>query len=125
MKKNITFTFVLILLVSAVNAQLTDTKWKNLMNIPDPTESIMHFKKDTVLLSIAVDGTLVETMIYTINKDTLRLTKISGMSPCGDNVIGLYRIEIKDDKLTIIPISDDCSDRANAFKPEAWVREKI
>jgi hypothetical protein len=125
MKKNIVFSLVLILFVSAVNAQLTDTKWKNFMNIPEPIESFMHFKKDTVLLSVAADGTLVETMTYTINKDTLRLTKISGMSPCGDNVIGLYRIEIKDEKLTIIPISDDCSDRANAFKPEAWTREKI
>jgi hypothetical protein len=125
MKKNFIFSFLFILFVSAVNAQLTDTKWKNFMNIPESTESFMHFKKDTVLLSVAADGTLVETMTYTINKDTLRLTKISGMSPCGDNVIGLYRIEIKDDKLTIIPISDDCSDRANAFKPEAWTREKI
>lgn len=125
MNKNLTFSLVLLAIVSTVNAQLTDTKWKNFMNIPESTESFMHFKKDTVLLSVAADGTLVETMTYTINKDTLRLTKISGMSPCGDNVIGLYRIEIKDDKLTIVPISDDCSDRVNAFKPEAWTREKI
>jgi hypothetical protein len=125
MKKNIVFSFLFILFVSAATAQLADTKWKNFMNIPEPTESFMHFKKDTVLLSVAADGTLVETMTYTINKDTLRLTKISGMSPCGDNVIGLYRIEIKEGKLTIIPISDDCADRANAFKPEAWIKEKM
>jgi hypothetical protein len=125
MNKNLTLSLLLLVIVSTVNAQLTDTKWKNFMNIPESTESFMHFKKDTVLLTVAADGTLVETMTYTINKDTLRLTKISGMSPCGDNVTGLYRIEIKDEKLSIIPISDDCSDRANAFKPEAWTREKI
>jgi hypothetical protein len=125
MNKNLTLSLLLLVIVSTVNAQLTDTKWKNFMNIPESTESFMHFKKDTVLLTVAADGTLVETMTYTINKDTLRLTKISGMSPCGDNITGLYRIEIKDEKLSIIPISDDCSDRANAFKPEAWTREKI
>jgi hypothetical protein len=125
MKKILFLVFIFALSFSIADAQLTDTKWKNFMNIPDPLESFMHFKKDTVLLSIAADGTLVESMTYTVNKDTLRLTKISGMSPCGDNVTGLYRIEMKDDKLIITPISDDCADRANAFKPEAWVREKI
>jgi hypothetical protein len=125
MKKTILFALVFTLLVSIANAQLTDTKWKNFMNIPESIESFMHFKKDTVLLIVAADGTLVESMIYTLNKDTLRLTKISGMSPCGDNITGLYRIEMKDDKLTITPISDDCAERANAFKPEAWTREKI
>lgn len=125
MTKNLTFSVLLLITVSTVNAQLTDTKWKNFVNIPDPVESFMHFKKDTALLTVAADGSLVETMTYTVNKDTLRLTKLSGLSPCDDTVTGLYRIEIKDDKLTITPISDDCEGRANAFKPEAWIKEKI
>lgn len=95
------------------------------MNIPDPYETIMHFKKDSAILTLAADGTLVETMVYTVSKDTLRLTKLSGMSPCTENITGLYRIEIKDEKLTITVISDDCTERANAFKPEAWTKEKI
>ena len=94
------------------------------MNIPDPYETILHFKKDTAILTLAADGSLIETMIYSVSKDTLRLTKVSGLSPCTDNA-GLYRIQITDDKLTIAPISDDCNDRANAFKPEPWTREKI
>ena len=95
------------------------------MNIPDPMETFLQFKKDTVLLTVVADGTLVETMTYSVSNDTLRLTKTSGMSPCADNIIGLYHFELKDDKLTITPLSDDCSERSAAFKPEAWTREKI
>ena len=125
MKKIIGVSLLAVLLASGVFAQLTDTKWKSTMNIPDPMETFLQFKKDTVLLSVVADGTLVETMTYSISNDTLRLTKISGMSPCSDNIIGLYRFELKEDKLTITPISDDCSERSNAFKPEAWIKEKI
>lgn len=123
MKKAFAYTVIFLLLSSAINAQLTDTKWKNFMNIPDSYETIMHFKKDTAILTLAADGSVVETMIYSVSKDTLRLTKVSGLSPCMDNA-GLYRIQIKDDKLTIAPISDDCNERASAFKPIPWTREK-
>ena len=110
--------------ISIASAQLTDTKWRNAMNIPDPVETILHFKKDSVSLFVAGDGSLVETMSYKINKDTLKLIKISGMSPCNESVVGIYKIEIKDDKLTIVPLVDDCVERFNAFKPEPWIKEK-
>jgi len=124
MKKTFACIVIFVLLSSAINAQLTDTKWRNFMNIPDSYETIMHFKKDTAILTLLADGSIVETMSYSVSKDTLRLTKISGLSPCNDNA-GLYRIQLKDDKLTIAPLSDDCNERANAFKPEPWTREKI
>jgi len=124
MKKTFACIAIFILLSSAINAQLTDTKWRNFMNIPDSYETIMHFKKDTAILTLLADGSIIETMSYSVSKDTLRLTKISGLSPCNDNA-GLYRIQLKDDKLTIAPLSDDCNERANAFKPEPWTREKI
>lgn len=124
MKKTFACIVIFVLLSSAINAQLTDTKWRNFMNIPDSYETIMHFKKDTAILTLLADGSIVETMSYSVSRDTLRLTKISGLSPCNDNA-GLYRIQLKDDKLTIAPLSDDCNERANAFKPEPWTREKI
>ena len=124
MKKAFLISLLFVLFAAGVNAQLTDTKWRNAMNIPDPIETILHFKKDTVSLTIAGDGSLVETMSYTISKDTLKLTKISGMSPCVETVVGMYKIEIKDDKMTIVPLVDDCVERFNAFKPEPWVKEK-
>lgn len=124
MKKAFFSTVLFVLLYDAINAQLTDTKWRNFMNIPDSYETIMHFKKDTAILTLAADGSLVETMTFSVAKDTLRLIKISGLSGC-DDTAGLYRIQIKDDKLTIEPISDECYDRVNAFRPEPWTREKI
>ena len=124
MKKTILFALLIVLFVATANAQLTDTKWRNAMNIPDPIETILHFKKDSVSLFIAGDGSLVETMSYKISNDTLKLTKISGMSPCSESVVGIYRIEIKDDKMTIVALVDDCVERFNAFKPEPWVKEK-
>jgi len=124
MKKTVLFSLLFLMCAAGANAQLTDTKWRNAMNIPDPIETILHFKKDTVSLSVAGDGSLVETMSYTISKDTLKLTKISGMSPCTETVVGMYKIEIKDDKMTIVPLVDDCVERFNAFKVEPWVKEK-
>ena len=125
MKKTICICILCSFLSAGLHAQLTDSKWKSSMNIPDVTETILHFKKDSVFLSVAADGSLVETMSYSISRDTLRLTKLSGMSPCTESTIGLYRFELKDDKLTIVPLSDDCQERANAFTPEAWTRQKI
>ena len=125
MKKALAYIVIFVSLASTLNAQLTNSKWRNFMNIPESYETIMHFKKDTAILTLAADGSIVETMTYAVSKDTLRLTKVSGLSPCNGGGAGLYRIQIKDDKLSISPISDDCNERANAFKPEPWTREKI
>jgi hypothetical protein len=124
-EKAFAYTVMFVWLSATINAQLSDTKWKNFMNIPDSYETIMHLKKYTAILTLAADGSIVETMIYPVCKDTVRNTKVSGLSrPCNDNA-GLYRIQTRDDNLTIAPISDDCNDRANAFRPEPWTREKI
>lgn len=90
MKKVLAACLLFIFLSSAVKAQLADSKWRNFLNMPDPVETLFQFKKDTLIVSVAADGALVETMNYSLNKDTLRLTKISGMSPCSGIVIGLY-----------------------------------
>jgi hypothetical protein len=125
MKKILLNCFLLSAITLTVNAQLADTKWKNLMNIPDPYETFLQFKKDTVMINLVSDGTLIETMNFKVSKDTLRITKLSGMSPCTEDIIGVYRFEIKEEKLTITAITDDCPERANAFRPEAWTKEKI
>ncbi|MFM9908706.1 MAG: hypothetical protein ACKVOW_05140 [Chitinophagaceae bacterium] len=125
MKKILSLLLISVSIVFVGNAQLTDSKWRSTMNIPQPVETFLHFKKDTLLLSVVADGSLVETMVFSISKDTLKLTKVSGMSPCQDNIIGLYRFEMKEDKLTITPLSDDCPERSSAFNAEPWTREKI
>jgi len=125
MKKLIVWSFLFAILSNA-DAQLTNTKWKNIINIPDPYETYLQFQKDTVTVNLVSDGTLIETMSYSTNKDTLRLTKLFGNSPCEVNVTGTYHFAINDDKLTITLISDDCIERVNALRTNnPWLREKI
>ena len=116
---------VVILLVSVLNsyAQLQDSRWTNVMYIPERTETLLHFKKDTAVLYVAATGLLVETMTYQVNKDSLILTKVSGTSPCSD-VRGFYKIEIKEKQLYIKPLNDECGDRANAFVSDPWIRQE-
>ena len=122
--KKISFLVLLSVSVLSVSAQLQDTKWRNTMYIPDAVVIIFDFKKDTVSIHIAANGSLVETMTYTVSKDTLRLTKVSGTSPCSGGVTGDYKIELKEEKLYISPINDPCSDRSNAFISTPWIKEK-
>lgn len=112
------------LIVFTAKAQLSDSKWTGTMNIPSPAECIFEFKKDTVYLYLGADNSLLETMSYTIKNDTLTLVKLSGMSPCGTDTKGIYRIEVKDDKLFIKPLSDDCQERLNAFPADPFTRQK-
>jgi hypothetical protein len=125
MKKLMVWSFLFVIM-SDVTAQLTNTKWRNVINIPDPYETFLQFQKDTVTVNLVSDGTLIETMSYATSKDTLRLTKLFGNSPCDDKVTGTYHFEMNDDKLTITVLSDDCMERANALKTNnPWLKEKI
>ena len=122
MKKIILWIF-LVFIVSSVDAQLTNTRWRNVINIPDPYETILQFRKDTATVNLVSDGTLIETMSYSTIKDTLRLTKLFGNSPCDDKITGIYHFEINDDRLTITFLSDDCNERANALKTNTpWLK---
>jgi hypothetical protein len=91
---------------------LENTRWKGLVNAPAPTEAEFEFKKDSFLLY--VQGQVFETMAYTVNGDTLRISKLDGNSPCNDEV-GMYNFSIKDDKLFLKVNNDPCGIRAAAF----------
>ena len=121
MKKFLLTAFVIVLFHLAGNAQLENTRWKNTLQVPDPVECEFHFKKDTLEAYTVADGQLIETMSYKLNKDTLRIIKISGTSPCSE-VVGIYNAVIKDNQMTITPIDDPCVERSAAFRPEPWVR---
>lgn len=111
-------------LTLSAQSQLADTKWKNSMNVPDPVECILHFKKDTLIVMVAADPSMVvETMTYKLKNDTLTIIKLSGTSPCTE-AAGVYKCVLKDEKLFITPLNDDCVERANAFTPEGWIKEK-
>ncbi|MEO6843532.1 MAG: hypothetical protein ABI184_00085 [Ginsengibacter sp.] len=116
---------ILIIVISSsrcVSAQLANTSWKGNFNIPDPTEMILKFKTDTLLLNYPY-GSAIETMSYKINNDTLSIQKLAGQSQCSYSKDATYIIKIKDKKLFISPLSDDCYDRVNSWSSKGL--EKI
>lgn len=100
---------------------LANTKWTGTFNVPESTTGILEFGKDTVILY--VDNDALETMLYKQSGDTLTLKKISGGSPCGEET-GDYKYGIKDNRLTIALLKDECGVRANAFSAEGYKKEE-
>ncbi|MEO7210472.1 MAG: hypothetical protein ABIY35_05980 [Chitinophagaceae bacterium] len=96
--------------------KIQNTSWKGTFFVPSPQECIMTFTSDTAYLKI--NGESIETSTFTINGDTLTFHKVSGGSPCGMDIIGIYKMDIKDDLLSISVIADDCQARAMGFPTE-------
>ena len=123
---------ILLIIVSSktINAQLKNTSWKGDFMVPQPAECIMVFKEDTSYLVFAsgfnpdkIDpDNILETMSYKIDHDTLSLQKLSGNSPCSEDIIGKYSFAIKNDLMYIHLIDDDCPQRASAFPSETLTR---
>jgi hypothetical protein len=119
------FLLLSLLITTAItsSAQLTNTKWKGTATVPDPMESVFSFGKDSLVMTIN-SGMVVETMGYELKGDTLVLTKLEGMSPCGSKSAGSFRITWKDDTFTLTALQDNCPERSEAFTYAPWVRQK-
>ena len=121
---------LLILFISSssttLNAQLINTAWNGEFRVPQPTQCTVVFKGDTMYVVIGSDinpdkidpDNILETSSCKISHDTLTIHKISGRSPCSEDIIGKYSFEIKDGLLTIAVLDDDCGPRASAFPTE-------
>jgi hypothetical protein len=139
--KTIVLMFFICLITMNVNAQLTNTKWKGIANVPMPSECLFDFKNDTVLMRYVgndpvdlrnelgnmvtvtgKDSMVIETMTYQFTGDTLILQKVKGGSPCDNETIGKYRIAIKDKKLLISLIADDCEARVQAWPADSLIQ---
>jgi cell wall-associated protease len=111
------FALALIIGKDAEPKKLANTKWNGTINIPEEAPCTFSFKNDT--LFAYVGGQLFETNTYEERGDTLFMKKITGNSPCGQEV-GQYKYEVKDNVLTISTLKDDCEERRNCFKPEGY-----
>jgi len=105
---------------SPVPNLLSNTKWIGFLNIPAPTEGILKFKKDTVLAYVGDE--IIETMSYQTKGDTLIFKKLSGTSPCDDQV-GYYKYDIKAEVLTFYLIKDDCPPRTTTFSSDGYKKQ--
>ena len=114
---------VVFVFALAASAQLENTKWRGMAKVPEPFDCVFDFRKDTVLLTGNGVG-IIETMMYSLNGDTLMFKKIEGRSPCRVESKGYFKIVSKRDSFDLISLKDDCPGRAEAFVAAPWVRIK-
>ena len=125
MKKILFVALLLALSTATLKAQLANTKWTGIVTAGEQVTVIWDFKKDTVQVFMLPDSTLMETMIYHVEDKNITFQKVSGTSPCPNSVIGKYKLELKDDKMLITPIEDDCDARKMAANPDGYTRIKM
>jgi hypothetical protein len=91
--KKIIMIILLSTACSLAKAQFTNTKWNGALAVPDTTGVILDFKKDLVNVIVDQSGEVLETMSYTVRADTLIFKKISGQSPCSENITSQIKIQ--------------------------------
>ena len=118
MKKTFLFTAIACLLMICTKAQLTNTKWKGEMGIPqgpgqpvEATEVIWDFRSDTLFVHFPGGGE-DEVMTYQAAKNVLTLKKVSGSSQCDDGSAGMYKYRIQGNQFFISVIQDSCEGRS-------------
>lgn len=121
MTGKMTICCVFFLITYSLNAQVKNTSWRGFYNVPDPVDAILAFTNDTVSLSTA-DGDLLEIMTFRTSSDTLFLKKVTGQSPCDMENEGSYLMNFKENKLFLLPVSDNCDIRRNAFPAEGLAK---
>lgn len=117
MKVLLTATLVQFLTLYAfAQTPISNTKWKGHIEIPQALDIVLEFKNDS-LIATSAEGMELEVMFFSQAKDTLRLRKLNGQSPCDYTVEGIYHLEWADsgDKLLLHIINDDCIDRAKSI----------
>jgi hypothetical protein len=83
---------------------------------------ILQFKVDTLLLIDPQNNEPIEMMNYKVSGDTVTISKITGVSDCNDGN-GIYKMEIKENKLFVSLLNDACYSRSASTPDEAL--EKI
>jgi len=121
MIKKIVSILILIASVSIAKAQFANTSWKGNFNLPDSTQMILQFKTDSLLLNYP-DGSAFETMSFKISNDTISILKLNGQSPCSYSDTATYKIGLKDKKLFVSSLNDDCPERVSAWPADGLER---
>ncbi len=110
------FILTLISITSfTVNAQLSNTKWKGVLNIQSGMNTVFNFSKDTLKVLNADSNESLETMKYSTTDSLLTLQKLYGQSQCDTSTRGVYKYQINNNEMTLTLVSDNCPDRADAI----------
>jgi len=110
-----------LLMLAPKSTELYNTTWTGKLNVPEPMDAEMEFRKDSLFTYIGQD--LVETNLFKVNGDTLVLQKLSGMSTC-DLQPAAYKFSISADVLKLEALNENCDERKAAFSPEGYKKLK-
>ena len=106
-------------LLTTVQAQLPirGSRWAGVILAPNDVQVHLAFRNDTLLITDEANNLTLETMQYRQLNDTLQLRKLAGQSPCGADVVSLYRLVYinNGEAFTLKPISDPCPERQQVF----------
>jgi hypothetical protein len=129
MKKLFFLITVTCFLITTANAQLANTKWSGEAHLLQPDNSLVtvgiiwDFGKDTVNVFFAGGGE-PEVLTYSIQKNIITMTKVSGGSPCETGAEGKLKYEIKDDKLYLTVVETKCEAFSKALDDKPYTKVK-
>ncbi|MBL7129501.1 MAG: hypothetical protein ISS16_11035 [Ignavibacteria bacterium] len=72
---------------------------------------------------VLMEGETVVEGIYEIKDNRLIITDKKGSHACLDNPTATYRWKIKDNEVTLMAISDECSGRKAALTSQSFIME--
>lgn len=122
--KKILALFTIMFLMQQSKAQFVNTSWTGTFKIPEETQVLLQFKEDSLILGNANTNEILERMKYSITGDTLTITKLDGISPCSFTDPATYKIMLKDEKLYITSVMDDCPERAGAWPEDGMIKKE-
>lgn len=120
---------VVVLLLTGWNlfsqSSVSNTNWKGHIENPQPLDVVIEFKNDSLIVTSA-EGVELEVMSFSQSKDTLKLRKLNGQSPCDFTTEGIYILNFTNSGDTVIfyPITDHCKARATSISPVVYSRVK-
>jgi hypothetical protein len=117
--KKIMFILLISVISVSVHAQFAKTKWTGAIKGDNAQKATLKFSKDTLVLA-AADGSVIETMSFSVKNNILTIKKIAGQSDCDTATPGKYTFEIKNGTLNFSAASDACYDRSSALDKTVW-----
>ena len=86
--KNVSLFIIATFVFTTAFAQLENTRWKATLQINNSAvNTLIDFRKDTVLLYTVADSNMIERMTYSKDDTAFTLLKIDGESGCGERAV--------------------------------------
>jgi hypothetical protein len=129
MKKLFFLTAIICFFIITANAQLAGTKWTGDAHLLQTDGSSVtvgitwNFTKDTLYVNFAGGGE-PEVLTYSVKKNMIAISKVSGGSPCDPGTEGKIKYEIKDDKLSLSAVESKCEAFTKALDDKPYTRVK-